>query len=152
MWLNNHGGTGNTPNEFSVSWNGSTLFDQVNIPATAGWTNLQFVVSATGTSTLLQFGERDDNLYLGLDDVSLTPIPAAVFQLATVLKTNNNFKFAWNALTGIVYQVQFKTNLLQTDWAVLNSITATNTPVTFVDTNPVTGFPQKFYRLLLLPQ
>jgi hypothetical protein len=54
-------------------------------------------------------------------------------------------------MTGLVYQVQFKTNLLQTNWVVLKNITATNTPVTFVDTNPITGSPQKFYRLLLLP-
>ena len=81
----------------------------------------------------------------------MTPIPAAVFQPTTVTKTNSNLKFAWNALTGLVYQVQFKTNLLQTNWTVLKSITATNTTISFVDTNPITGSPQKFYRLLLLP-
>ncbi len=45
----------------------------------------------------------------------------------------------------------FKTNLLQPNWVVLNSITATNASTSFVDTNPITGSPQKFYRLLLLP-
>jgi hypothetical protein len=151
LWLNNPGKFGNMPNEFSVSWNGNALFDQVNLPATTGWTNLQFIVTATSSNTVIQFGERDDPWYLGLDDVSLTPIPAAVFQTTTVTATNNNLKFAWNAMTGLVYQVQFKTNLLQTNWVVLNSITATNTAITFVDTNPITGSPQKFYRLLLLP-
>ena len=148
LWMNSPDGS--TPNEFNVSWNGTTLTDLVNMPK-LGWTNLQFIVTATSGSTVLQFGERDDNSILGLDDVSLTPIPAAIFQPTTVTKTNNNLKFVWNALTGIVYQVQFKTNLLQTDWLPLNSIAATNTPVIFVDTNPITGFPQKFYRLLLLP-
>jgi len=83
--------------------------------------------------------------------VSLTVIPAAAFQPAAVTATNNNLKFAWNAMTGLVYQVQFKTNLLQTNWAVLKSVAATNTATTFVDTNPITSFPQKFYRLQLLP-
>ena len=142
---------GNTPNEFSVSWNGNTLFDQVNIPPISAWTNLQFIVTATGGSSVLQFGERDDPYYFGLDDVSVIPIPATSFQPATVTATNNNLKFTWNAMTGLVYQVQFKTNLLQANWTVLKSITATNTAITFVDTNPVAGFPQKFYRLLLLP-
>ena len=142
---------GNLPNEFSVSWNGNTLFNQTNVPPISGWTNLQFIVTATGTNTVLQIGGRDDRSYLGLDDVSLTLIPAAVFQPTTVTKTNNNLKFAWTALTGLVYQVQFKTNLLQTNWAVLKSVAATNTATTFVDTNPITGFPQKFYRLQLLP-
>jgi len=152
LWLNSPSvSSGNTPNEFSVSWNGNTLFDQSNISPTSGWTNLQFIVTATSSSTVLQIGERDDPWYLGLDDVSLTPIPAAVFQPTTVTNTNNNLKFTWNAMTGLVYQVQFKTNLLQPNWAVLKSITATNTAITFVDTNPVTGFPQKFYRLQLLP-
>jgi hypothetical protein len=152
LWLNSPTiPGGNTPNEFSVSWNGTTLFDQANIPPITGWTNLQFIVTATGANTVLQIGGRDDRSYLCLDDVSLTPIPAAAFKSATVVKTNNNLKFAWSALTGLVYQVQFQTNLLQTNWTVLKSITATNTSVTFVDTNPITAFPQKFYRLLLLP-
>ena len=143
--------TSNTPNEFSVSWNGNTLFDQTNIPPIRGWTNLQFIVTASGTSTILQFGERADPWYLGLDDVSVTPIPTAAFQPGTVTKTNNHFKMTWPALTGLVYQVQFKTNLLQTNWVALKSITATNAATTFVDTNPITGSPRKFYRLLLLP-
>jgi hypothetical protein len=152
LWLNSptvRGG--NTPNEFSVSWNGNTLFDQSNISPISGWTNLQFIVTATSNSTVLQFGERDDPWYLGLDEVSVTPIPAATFQPTMVARTNKTLQFGWNAMTGLVYQVQFKTNLLQTNWTVLKSITATNTTVTFVDTNPITGFPQKFYRLLLLP-
>jgi hypothetical protein len=40
---------------------------------------LQFVVKATGTSTVLQVGGRNDNYYLGLDDVVLTPVlPPAI--------------------------------------------------------------------------
>jgi hypothetical protein len=148
LWLNSPDAL--TPKEFSITWNGGTLFDQVNI-GNIGWTNLQFIVTSTNSSTALQFGFQDDNNYLGLDDVSLTPIPAAIFQPTTVVKTNNNIKFTWIALTNLIYQVQFKTNLLQTNWTVLKSVTATNTPVTFVDTNPMTGSPQKFYRLLLLP-
>ena len=50
---------GETPNEFSVSWNGATLFDQQNIGSTL-WTNLQFQASATDSNTVLTFGFRDD--------------------------------------------------------------------------------------------
>jgi len=75
LWLNSPTvNGGNTPNEFSVSWNGKTLFNQSNISPINGWTNLQFVVTATGTSTVLQFGERVDPWYLGLDDVGITPV------------------------------------------------------------------------------
>jgi hypothetical protein len=79
----------------------------------------------------------------------VTPVPVTTFQPATLMQTNNEFNFTWNAITGLVYQVQFKTNLLQTNWSVLTNIAATNTAMTFVDTNPITGSPQKFYRLLL---
>ncbi len=149
LWLNSP--DGETPNEFNVTWNGNTLFDQTDLPAWSTWTNLQFIVTATSANPVLQIGARDDPSYLGLDDVSLTPIPAAIFKPTLTTKTNKNLKFTWNALTGLVYQVQFKTNLLQPNWVVLNSITATNASTSFVDTNPITGSPQKFYRLLLLP-
>ena len=152
LWLNCPNVPGGiTPNEFSISWNGSTFFDQANIPPTSGWTNLQFIVTATSNSSTLKFGEREDPWYLGLDDVSLTLIPEPMFQPATVTTTNDNLQFAWNALTGLVYQVQLKTNLFQTNWAVLKNIPATNSTVIFVDTNPITGSSQKFYRLLLMP-
>jgi hypothetical protein len=152
LWFNSPNvAGGNTPNEFSVSWGGNSLFDQVNIPVISVWTNLQFIVAAASSSTILQFGERVDPWFLGLDDVSVVPIPAASFQTAALTVTNNDLKFAWNSLTGLVYQVQFKTNLLQTNWLVLKSITATNTTTTFADTNPITAMPQKFYRLQLLP-
>jgi hypothetical protein len=62
-----------TPNEFIVQWNGVTLYDKTNI-GRVGWTNLQFIVKATDSTAVLQFGARDDNWYLGLDDVSVTPI------------------------------------------------------------------------------
>jgi len=62
---------GFTPNEFAVAWGGTTLFDQVNIPA-QGYVEYTFQVTATGASTNLTFFERDDNGFLSLDDVSAT--------------------------------------------------------------------------------
>jgi hypothetical protein len=71
FWLENLSGL--SPNEFLVTWNGTMLFDQLNLGALA-WTNLHFLVTATGTSTVLQFGFRHDLVYFGLDDISLTPL------------------------------------------------------------------------------
>ncbi len=68
LWLDSPDGLG--PNEFLVSWDGDALFDQTNLGAT-GWTNLQFIVTAAGPSTTLEFGFRDDASFLGLDEVSL---------------------------------------------------------------------------------
>ena len=70
LWLDSP--DGGSPNQFMVSWNGTTLFNQANI-ANIGWTNLQFWVTATGTATALEIGGRDDPSYLGIDNVSVVP-------------------------------------------------------------------------------
>jgi hypothetical protein len=74
FWVDNFG---NTNNEFSVAWNGSTLYDQTNLPA-FGWSNYVFTVTATNTSTVLQLGFRNDPNWFGLDDISVTPLCAGL--------------------------------------------------------------------------
>ena len=141
-----------TPNEFLVSWNGITLLDEINLPA-LGWTNLQFVVTATGVSTGLQFGFRDDPTRLGLDDISVLPAQPSIAGISfsgSNLVVNGN-----NGLSGLTYFVLMSTNLTlpSSQWTpvatnALNAdgnftITATNA----VDPN----VPQRFYRLELSP-
>jgi hypothetical protein len=72
FWLNSPDGS--TNNEFLVSWDGTNLFDQVNLSASPGWTNLQFAVVATGSNTVLQFGSQYDKSYFGLDDISVVRV------------------------------------------------------------------------------
>jgi subtilase family serine protease len=150
LWLDNPNNSyGATPNQFLVQWNGTTIFSQTNMPFTT-WTNLQFLVTATGPSTVLQLGFRDDPYYLGLDDISATPIPVPAFRAAA--KTSSSFNLAWGTMTGLVYQVQYKTNLLQTNWINLGKpLIATNGNLTVSDTNAIGSSPQRFYRLMVLP-
>jgi PEP-CTERM motif len=71
-WLASNG---QTPNEFKTEFDGTTLFDQVNIPATSypyAYVHCQFDVTATGHDSLTFF-ERNDPSYLALDTVSVTP-------------------------------------------------------------------------------
>jgi hypothetical protein len=147
-WLNSP--DGQVPNEFSVVWNGTTLFDSLNMPAFAppGWTNLLFIVTATGPGTVLQFGAQNNYSYLGLDDVSVAPLPATLFQ--STVKTNGQIKFTWNALAGLAYQLQYKTNLTQATWANLGSQVTTN-GATATTSDPAPTDPLRFYRLLVLP-
>jgi hypothetical protein len=70
-------GTGSS-NDFAVSWNGITLFDQASMASTLGWTNLQFVVQATSPRTLLKFSFRNATTFFYLDDVTLTALPATL--------------------------------------------------------------------------
>ena len=77
---------GETPSEFQVFWNGTTLFDQTNLPA-IGWTNIQLRVTATGAATV-QFGFRNDNSYFGLDDISLVALVQPVITGVNLAGTN----------------------------------------------------------------
>jgi hypothetical protein len=148
FWLFSLTYTGQTtPNDFLAQWNGNTLMNWTNMSA-FGWTNLQFIVTATGPATVLQFGGQDDPAYLGLDDVTVQPIPAILFQTAN--RTNNVVQFSWNTMTGLVYQVQYKTNLLQTNWINLGG--AYPTTNTLMTTSDVIGNnSQRFYRIWLIP-
>ncbi len=145
LWLNNY--LRGTPNEFLVMWNGNTNFDQVNIPQSTTWTNLQFLVTATASSTVLQFGFRNDTGRFGLDDVNVWPIPVPSFQ--SVAETSNTVTFTWNSVTGLVYQVEYSTNLAMTNWMILSTNTAVNFTVTV--TNSIGPDPERFYRIRWLP-
>ena len=148
FWLSSPNVSGTlTPNEFSVSWNGSTLYDRTNV-GKIGWTNMQFTVMAAGPNTVLQFGFRDDPYFLGLDDVSVTPVSAPVFTGATM--TAGDFNLSWLATPGLVYQVQYKTSLQQTNWTNLGlPFTATNSNVTVSDVNVLNTSPARFYRIVM---
>jgi len=149
FWLNNPvSGPGQ---QFQVNWNTNgaatnTLYNVVNPPAFS-WTNFNFVVTATGTNTTLQFGAQNQPNYFGLDDVTVTVIPVPTIGVAS--KTAGSFAFTWNTLAGVGYQVEYKTNLVQTNWNVLTNITATAGVTGF--TNAVGTDPLRFYRVRNLP-
>jgi hypothetical protein len=142
------GVTSNTPNQFVVSWNGTTLFNQTNIPPISGWTNLQFIVTATSSSTVLQFGGRCDPWYLGLDNINVWPIPAPNIRGFSSV-ANNAFSLSWNSLSNINYEVLSSTNLSSTNWTIVSTYTATNSTLTV--TNPIGPNGFLFYRVLRLP-
>jgi hypothetical protein len=109
----NHSG-GDPSDIIIVSWNGTILLDETNPPAPA-WTNYQFFVTATATSTLLQFGYEASGFdYLGLDDVSLQTrtniAPTITIQPTNVMVTAeqpSTFSVAATGSAPINYQWQF---------------------------------------------
>lgn len=147
LWLDNPSNSrGATPNQFLVIWNGATIFNQSNIPF-INWTNLQFVVTATSASTILEFGFEDTPAFLGLDDISLTPISPPTIK--TEQKTSTTFNLTWSTVTGLVYQAQYTTNLFPANWVNLGQpLTATGPTLTVSDTSPSS---QRFYRLVVSP-
>ena len=149
LWLNCDG---SGPNEFQFKWNGTTVYDQANIAALSDWTNLQFSVTATGTSTTVQFGFRDDSEFLGLDDVSVVPVPVTLPAptLQSVAKVGNSVQFSWTSVSGLVYQLQYTTNVGHPNWSNLGAgLTATNSTTTLM--TPITTDPQRFFRVQVLP-
>ena len=97
---------------------------------------------------MLQFGFLDNATYLGLDDVSVAPVPMPSVQITA--QGGGNLGLTWNAMTGLVYQVQYKTNLAQSSWVNLGSpVPGTNSFLTSSDT--IGSNPQRFYRLSILP-
>jgi hypothetical protein len=94
----------------------------------------------------LQFGGRSDPSLFGLDDVSVAPIP---WPNVNIYKTGANASITWNSLAGLVYQLQYSTNLLLPNWSNL----ATNLAMgsTLSVTNPIVQSPVVFYRALYLP-
>jgi uncharacterized protein YhjY with autotransporter beta-barrel domain len=64
---------GDTTNQLQINFNGVTLYSQVNLPR-QDYMGYSYVVTATGASTLLSIGLRDDPGYLSLDDISVIPV------------------------------------------------------------------------------
>ncbi len=80
--------------------------------------------------------------------LDLSVLPPLNLQVATT--SDAGLALSWNALMGRAYQVQFKTDLTQTNWSNLGlRVTATNT--TMIAFDPVGSDPQRFYRVFLLP-
>jgi hypothetical protein len=135
------------PNEFSVTWDGSVLYDQANLPQTS-WTNLRFLVAATDIDSVLQIGFRDDPAFIGLDDVNVSAVSLPM--LLSPAQVTNGVAFNCVVTTGQMYQAQFASSPKSAPWQNLGSaFTASNAIVTITDTNP-TG-SARFYRLVVLP-
>jgi hypothetical protein len=83
-----------------------------------------------------------------LDNVSVMPLPAPA--VSALAPGNGTFQLAWSALAGAGYQVQYMTNVTQTNWINLGGvITATNNPMIIAES--AASGPERFYRVVLLP-
>jgi hypothetical protein len=130
-----------------MSWDGRTVLDLVNY-ATADWTNINLIVYATNSTTAIQFGFQNDPSYFGMDDVTVIPLVAPTIQ--SVTRTNGNLRIAWSSIPGLVYRVQYKTNLVQANWINLGGgVTASGITTTVSD--PIGPDPRRFYHVVLVP-
>ncbi|MSU62813.1 MAG: hypothetical protein EXS31_10520 [Pedosphaera sp.] len=145
FWMDNP--VRGTPNQFRVSWNGQSLFDQVNMNKFA-WINMQFTVTAIGTSSAIRFEFRNDRNAFGLDEISVQSLPPPVFQ--SVSQANGVITFGLMAPKGGKYQVQSTADLNSISWSDLeNPVIGTGEVLTI---SFPTIFPrQRFYRVVETP-
>jgi subtilase family serine protease len=140
--------------QFMANWNtNSPATNQIyslNNPPAFAYTNVSFVLTAAGTNTTLQFGAANPPDGWDLDDVTVTPAPAAAFASFAVNNTNGA-QMTWNSLAGLNYQVQYKTNLTQLSWLNLTNIAAASSLTGITDASFPGSGSQRFYRLVLLP-
>jgi len=130
------------PSDVHIYWNGS-LVGSLNLVPQQLYTQYSVTVIGTG-SDVLEFGLADGPGYDALDDISLLMATPA---FASATQTNSMVGFAWNVIPGQTYQVQYSTNLAQTNWLDFGGqVTTTGTALTFYDS--ATNL-QRFYRLVL---
>ena len=94
----------------------------------------------------LDLTTASDHLPVVADYTIPITVPAPVLQ--SVTGTGGTVTFTWSAVVSAVYQLQYRTNLVQDNWSNLGSaITATNTVMSASDS--IGPDPQRFYRLLV---
>jgi hypothetical protein len=151
LWLDNP--TSGTVQQFKLSWMTSgitnVLFSLLN-PASFSWTHLQFLVSAADIQSALEIQAENDPAYFGVDDVSVVPIPMPRFTGCE--RVGDSIQLSWITAAGLVYQAQYRTNLVQPDWINLGpSFVATSNSTVVQDSHTLLSSPQKFDRLIVSP-
>jgi hypothetical protein len=142
-------------NPSSIMCNTPLSCNQLNatasVPGSFAYTPTNGTVLNTGTNTLwMIFTPTDMADYSSVtDSVSLVVLPAGIPPVIPVVGHSDGwFTFTWSATPGQMYQVQYVTNLSQTNWTTCGStITATNSAPTASDS--ITNL-QRFYRVVLL--
>jgi hypothetical protein len=132
-----------TPNDFIVSWNGETLYDQTNLPE-FDWTNLQYVVSASAATSTLEFDFSELPGAFGVDDVTVEPSAEPYIQSVAV--AGGAINLAWTSVSNVSYEVQGALSLSNPSWSNLVSITATGAVASV--SAPVGTAPRRFYRVV----
>jgi hypothetical protein len=150
FWLENPMGL--TGNQFQVQWNtnavsSNILFNQTDMGAFS-WSNMTFRVTASTNVTTLQFGLRNDQDFFALDDVSVQPIPYPSPLTPTL--SAGLVTLTWPALSGLSYQVQFKTSPAVSGWSNIGPVITATTNTASYSSRGAPG-PERFYRIALLP-
>jgi uncharacterized repeat protein (TIGR03803 family) len=139
------GGTSGYGTVFAINTNGTGFTNLYSLTGSGGANPYAGLVLSGNTlyGTTISGGIYD--FWLGtVFSLTLPSVIAPVFQPPKL--TNGQFMLTWSAVSNGVYQLQYKTNLTQTNWVNIGStITASNTVLSA--TNPINTDNQRFYRV-----
>ena len=78
--------------------------------------------------------------------LTVAAVPPPVFQ--TVKAVNGTLGMTWSAVAGQTYQLQYKSDLTQSNWSVLTTVTATDSTASASDSTA--GNAARFYRIVIV--
>jgi hypothetical protein len=97
---------------------------------------------------LVDPGDRQTNYTVSLVNGTLSVI--ALPDIQNVRQSGSSIIFTWSATTNQMYQIQYKTDLTQSNWTTVGStLTASNSTMTVSE--PIGTNARQFYRVVLLP-
>ena len=124
------------------------MFDQTDMGA-LNWTNLQYVVTATSASSVLQFNFQNDQNAFALDDISVTPLDALSGPTLVIpVHVNGAVQLTWSTVPSLQYQVQYATSLQSPNWTNLGQAINGDGTVAVISDPVDTSQAARFYRVV----
>jgi autotransporter-associated beta strand protein len=127
------------------SWTILTLSGSAVNPSLTTFSNI--VNGSFSAGSFTSHADASGNIILAFAPGSapLPPRPVISGSIAGVGTANPTL--SWSAVSGIQYELQYKTNLNQANWLVVGDITASGTTASLTHTN--SHWPQCYYRVIV---
>lgn len=145
----NFTGTATTPDATNAFWQTTRSWKIISLSGgAANPGSTQFASVVNGTYSAGSFTNSTDgsgNIILSFIPGSAVPRPLISGTIAGAGTASATI--SWSSVNGVNYQVQYKTNLTQTNWIVLGNVTASGTTASINDTTGPSR--QRFYRVVV---
>ena len=141
---------------FNVSLNGIQALTDFDVLAAAGGkfraTTVDLKKRADGSGTLVIWftrGSANEPKCSGIEVFGSAPPIQPPTITGCAVGTNGTLNLTWQTSPAVIYQVQYRDDLRQTNWSNLgNPVVASGTSLTFSDALP--GVGQRYYRIVQL--